>query len=75
MPGWEATNMDGHLWHVSGQLTYAMRGNVSLGLNVCAGRLYWEGSSWQTYDSGQVKWPENQSDFFCTSLYLKLSFQ
>ena len=75
LPGWEAKNLDGYLWNVSGALTYALRTNMSLGLNFCFGRLYWEGSGWQIYGNGQVKWPENQTDFFSSLLTMKLIFQ
>jgi hypothetical protein len=74
LPGWKATDMDGYLWETYGELTYILKDNISLGLNVCIGQFHWEGSGWQTYNSSQVKWPENNTDFLNSLLYMKLVF-
>jgi len=74
LPGWEATDMGGYSWEAYGELTYVLRDNISLGLKVCIGQLHWEGGGWQTYNSSQVKWPENNTDFLSSFLYMKLVF-
>ncbi|KPK26163.1 MAG: hypothetical protein AMJ61_09795 [Desulfobacterales bacterium SG8_35_2] len=59
--GWEATNIKGYAWFTQIELLYAFRENISMSLFLCAGRQHWEGSDWQVYDDGQIKWPENDT--------------
>ena len=74
LPGWEASNINGYSWRVYSELLYIMREKMSLSLLFSAGQLHWEGSGWEIYNGGQIKWPENDTSFINSFLNFNKSF-
>jgi len=74
LPGWETTNLNGHSWIAFGELLYIFREKLSLSLLLSVGRLHWEGSGWQIYNNGQIKWPENDTYFINSFLNFNWGF-
>jgi hypothetical protein len=74
LPGWETTNINGYSWVAFGELLYIFREKLSLSLLLSAGRLHWEGSAWQIYNNGQIKWPENDTYFIHSFLNFNWGF-
>ena len=74
LPGWETTNTNGYSWSAYSKLHYIFREKLSLSLLLSAGQLHWEGSGWQIYNGGQIKWPENDTYFINSFLNFNWSF-
>ena len=74
LPGWKTTDINGYSWVVFGELLYIFREKFSLSLLLSTGQLHWEGSGWQTYNTGQVKWPENDTYFINSFLNFNWGF-
>ena len=63
LPGWEASDIDGYSYAVTGRLGYDFTETVSLALQITGGRQHWEGSDWIPVGDSRAKWPENDTDF------------
>ena len=63
LPGWEASNIDGYSYSVTGRLKYDFSETVAVALRVTGGKQYWEGSDWIPFGDSRAKWPENDTDF------------
>ena len=74
LPGWEASNINGYSYALTGRLHYAFSETVSATLQVTGGRQHWEGSDWIRIGNSSAKWPENDTDFISFSFSLLRSF-
>ena len=74
LPGWETSNINGYSWSAFSELTYNMREKLSLSLLLSIGQIHWEGSDWEIYNGGQIKWPENDTSFINSFLNFNKSF-
>lgn len=63
LPGWEATNIRGYSYALTGRLHYAFSGTAAASLQVAGGRQHWEGSDWIQAGGFRAMWPENDTDF------------
>lgn len=68
------TDRVGYTIEVKGGISYNISNNLSVSFNGSGGRMYWQGSSWQNFGSGIVKWPENKTDFLGATLGGRLLF-
>ena len=63
LDGWEATDIDGYSYSITGQFEYLMAERTALVAQVMGGRQSWDGSDWETIGDSRVKWPENETEF------------
>ena len=63
VPGWEASNIDGYVYALTGSLNYSISEGLSATLQVRGGKQHWDGSDWITAGGTRAKWPENDTDF------------
>lgn len=74
LPGWQVSDADGYTLALHGQLEYLLSKKISLAVQLNGGRLHWDGSNWQPYGGGLVKWPENDTDFWGGMIVIKKDF-
>jgi opacity protein-like surface antigen len=74
LPGWEASDIDGFSYTLTGRLHYAFSQTVSAALQVTGGRQQWEGSDWATVNGSRAKWPENHTDLIGGFLSIYIYF-
>jgi len=63
LPGWEASDIDGYSYALTGRLQYDLTDRTSVALQVTGGKQHWDGSDWLTHGDTRAKWPENDTDF------------
>jgi hypothetical protein len=63
LPGWEASNIDGYSYSLTGCLNYAFSETLTASLQMSGGSQHWEGSDWIPINGSSAKWPENDTDF------------
>jgi len=68
LPNWETTNINGYMWNGYSELSYEVNKTLTIGLLLSAGQQHWDGSNWQIYNMGLVKWPENNTYFISSFL-------
>jgi hypothetical protein len=61
--GWEASNIGGYAYALTGSLNYYINKDLSTSLQLRGGKLHWDGSDWITAGGTRAKWPENDTDF------------
>jgi len=74
MPGALFNDRIGYTVELGGGLAYIMNRSLSATFNFYGGRMYWEGSAWENFGAGNVKWPENKTDYMGANLGLALLF-
>jgi hypothetical protein len=61
-PGVEFTDEEGYGWEFRGEIQYAFKERLLVGLHFFGGRMHWDGSGWMPDGTGRlVKWPENDT--------------
>lgn len=73
-PGALFKNRTGYTIEFGGGIAYLMNQSFSATLNAYGGRMYWQGSSWENFGSGFVRWPENKTDYMGLNIGLALLF-
>lgn len=63
LPGWEATDINGYAYALTGRLNYAYTETLSAALQVAGGKQHWQGSDWIPIADTRAKWPENNTVF------------
>jgi len=63
LPGWEASNIKGYSYSLSGRLNYSISETLSAALQISGGSQHWDGSDWIPVGESRAKWPENDTDF------------
>jgi hypothetical protein len=74
LPGWQASDIDGYTLTLSGQLDYLFSEKIAVGFQLNGGRNHRDGSDWQPYGGGRVKWPENNTDYWGGMIVVKRVF-
>jgi hypothetical protein len=63
LPGWEASNIDGYSYSITGRLNYFVAEQTALSLQFTGGKRHWDGSDWVPVNNSRAKWPENDTKF------------
>ncbi len=74
IPGFEASDKDGYTLELTWGAKYFYKKTLSFGLLINGGRMHWNGSDWKSSPGGLVKWPENNTDYLCATLYISRNF-
>jgi hypothetical protein len=74
IPGALFKNRVGYTVEFGGGVAYNMNQSFSATFNAYGGRMYWQGSNWDNFGAGFVKWPENKTDYMGANLGLALFF-
>jgi len=74
MPGALFKDRIGYTVEFGGGVAYNMSPSFSATFNAYGGRMYWQGSAWDNFGAGNVKWPENKTDYMGANLGLALLF-
>ncbi|MEW6026523.1 MAG: hypothetical protein AB1599_04435 [Planctomycetota bacterium] len=64
----------GYTAEFGGGASYIMSRSFSASFNFYGGRMYWEGSAWENFGAGFVKWPENKTDYLGANFGLLILF-
>jgi hypothetical protein len=62
IPGFEASDKDGYAFDLKFEVEYSYTEALSFGFMMYGGRMHWDGSDWEPFAGGLVKWPENNTD-------------
>ena len=74
IPGALFKDRIGYTVEFGGGVAYNMNQSLSATFNAYGGRMYWQGSAWDNFGYGFVKWPENKTDYMGANLGLALLF-
>jgi hypothetical protein len=74
LPGWEATDTDGHAFEFKGQAAYTYTDSMSFVFTLYGGQVHWNGSDWVPISGTLVKWPENDTRYFGGMLMIRWLF-
>ena len=61
LPGFKASDRDGHTLEFKGGFDYSYTDSISFGLMLYGGWMHWRGSEWKSFGNSLVKWPENDT--------------
>ena len=74
MPGALFKDRIGYTIEFGGGVAYNMNQSFSATFNAYGGRMYWQGSAWDNFGAGFVRWPENKTDYMGANLGLAFLF-
>lgn len=71
---WQISDVDGYTIVLQTQLEYLFSNKISIGFQLAGGSNHWDGSDWQPYAGGRVKWPENNTEYWNGMIVIKRFF-
>jgi len=73
-PGALYTDRIGYTVEFGSGVSYKVSPSFSTTFNAYGGRMYWQGSAWENFGAGFVKWNENKTDYLGANLGLLFVF-
>lgn len=74
LPGFKASDRDGHMLELKGGFDYSYTNSICFGLLFYGGWMHWSGSEWKSFGNSLVKWPENDTFYLGGGLKVTYKF-